>query len=76
MQITYDREANAMMILLRDPDQVGMGVAEEIRPGVIVHFDPQGEILGLELLDAAEHLGGSIPDAVAIKRLEGLANAR
>ena len=51
MKIEYDQQANAMYIRLR------AGVvaeSDEVRPGVVLDFDDQGRVLGIEMLDVSE----------------------
>ena len=51
MKIEYDQQADAMYIRLR------AGVvaeSEEVRPGVVLDFDAQGQVLGIEMLDVSK----------------------
>ena len=67
MRITYDAEADALYIELRDvPAKVG----REIADGVTVDLDAQGRIIGLEILDARERIGDAVlADSVLIEQL-------
>ena len=50
MKIEYDRQADAMYIRLK------AGVvaeSEEVRPGVVLDFDAEGKVLGIEMLDVS-----------------------
>ena len=50
MKIEYDRQADAMYIRLK------AGVvaeSEEVRPGVVLDFDAEGKVLGIEILDVS-----------------------
>jgi uncharacterized protein YuzE len=52
MKIEYDRQADAMYIRLK------AGVvaeSEEVRPGVVLDFDAEGKVLGIEILDVSLH---------------------
>lgn len=51
MKITYDAEANAVYMKLNDAE-----VAETIEneAGVIIDFDSDGRVVGLEILDARQ----------------------
>ena len=48
MKIEYDQQADAMYIRLRAGD---VAESEEVRPGVVLDFDAQGQVLGIEMLD-------------------------
>ena len=54
MRIEYDDEADALYILLKDSHPVD---ARDIGAGVVADFDEKGDIVGLEVLYAAEKLG-------------------
>ncbi|MCY3637914.1 MAG: DUF2283 domain-containing protein [Chloroflexi bacterium] len=54
MKIQYDDEVDALYILLKDSQPVD---ARDIGEGVVADFDEQGDIVGLEVLYAAEKLG-------------------
>lgn len=53
MRITYDPEADALYIALRDVPVVD---GLDIEDGVSVDLDVDGHIVGLEILDASERL--------------------
>jgi uncharacterized protein YuzE len=54
MKITYDLEADALYIALRDaPSEDSIDIEE----GVTADLDAEGHIIGLEPLDARERLG-------------------
>ena len=51
MKIEYDRQADAMYIRLK----AGIvAESEEVRPGVILDFDAEGKVLGIEMLDVSQ----------------------
>ena len=54
MKIEYDREVDALYILLRDVEPTDTADIEE---GVTVDLDRDGHIVGIEILDASERLG-------------------
>ena len=54
MKIEYDREVDALYILLRDVPPVDTADIEE---GVTVDLDADGHIVGIEILDAVDRLG-------------------
>ena len=50
MRIMYDREADALSILLADGE---VGQTKSIAPGVEVDFDFEGRVLAIEFLNAS-----------------------
>jgi len=53
VKITYDPEADALCIRLRE---VKLTDSVDIEPGVTVDLDAEGHIAGLEVLDASKRL--------------------
>ncbi|NCW78018.1 MAG: DUF2283 domain-containing protein, partial [Oxalobacteraceae bacterium] len=51
MKIEYDQQADAMYIRLRAGKVIE---SEEVRPGVVLDFDAQGQVLGIEMLDVSQ----------------------
>ncbi|MEO0564741.1 MAG: DUF2283 domain-containing protein [Chloroflexota bacterium] len=51
MKITYDAQVDVLRILLSD---VPVDESDEDRAGVIVDYDDTGNIVGIEILDAAK----------------------
>ena len=51
MKIEYDQQADAMYIRLRAGKVIER---EEVRPGVVLDFDAQGQVLGIEMLDVSQ----------------------
>lgn len=54
MKIEYDKEADALYIILRD---IPASDSKDLEEGVTVDLDDKGHIVGLEILDASERLG-------------------
>ena len=53
MKITYDPEADALYIMLRETKP---GDSVDIEEGVTVDLDREGHITGIEVLDASKRL--------------------
>jgi uncharacterized protein YuzE len=52
-QVTYDAEANAAYIRF-SPEKVQE--SEEVSAGIVLDYDAEGRIVGMEVLDARAHL--------------------
>jgi uncharacterized protein YuzE len=54
MKVVYDRRTDTLSVLLRE----GSAVAEsdEDKPGVILDYDDQGNLVSLEILDASRRV--------------------
>ena len=50
MRITYDPEADAMYIKLKEGQ---FARNEEIKEGIILDLGPEGELLGIEILEVS-----------------------
>ncbi|NIA09561.1 MAG: DUF2283 domain-containing protein [Nitrospiraceae bacterium] len=53
MRVRYDEEADALYIKLQEG---GYHESEEIKDGFILDYDIDGNIIGIEILDASSHL--------------------
>ena len=53
MKVTYDPEVDVLRILLSD---AAVEESDEGKPGVILDFDKQGNLVGLEILDASRRV--------------------
>ncbi|MBI2154051.1 MAG: DUF2283 domain-containing protein [Candidatus Rokubacteria bacterium] len=50
MRISYDKDADAMYIKLADGE---FGKNREVHEGIILDVDPDGRLLGIEILDVS-----------------------
>ncbi len=53
MKVTYDPEVDVLHILLRS---VPVEESDEDKPGVILDYDKEGNIVGIEILDASKRV--------------------
>ncbi|NBC03544.1 MAG: DUF2283 domain-containing protein [Bacteroidetes bacterium] len=51
MTIKYDKEADAMYLKFSDAE---VAESDEDKPGIIIDYDKEGKIVGIELLDASQ----------------------
>jgi uncharacterized protein YuzE len=53
VKVTYDPDVDVLRILLRD---VPIAESDEDSPGVIIDYDAEGNVVGLEILAASERV--------------------
>ncbi|KPJ74453.1 MAG: hypothetical protein AMK72_01455 [Planctomycetes bacterium SM23_25] len=66
MKITYDAEVDALSITFRETTVT----TKDLGDGIAADFDSEGELVGIEVLDAAKRVGGR--DALRQVILEGI----
>ena len=54
MKIEYDKEADALYVILRD---VPATDSKDLDEGITIDVNDDGQIVGFEILDASEKLG-------------------
>jgi uncharacterized protein YuzE len=69
MRIRYDSEVDALSIIFRDTTVTTQDLAE----GIAGEYDAQGQLVGLEILDAVKRFGD--PSTMQQIVLEGLGPA-
>jgi uncharacterized protein YuzE len=68
MKVTYDSEVDVLHVLFSNAP---IEESDEDKPGVILDYDKDGNVVGLEILDAQKRLGGL--ENVRKVELEGMA---
>ena len=53
MKVTYDPEVDALTIILSD---AAVEESDETKPGVILDYDTEGNVVGLEILNASKRV--------------------
>ena len=53
MKVTYDAEVDVLRILLSDAP---IEESDEDKPGVILDYDKDGNVVGLEILEASKRM--------------------
>jgi uncharacterized protein YuzE len=68
MKVTYDSEVDVLHVLFSNAP---IEESDEDKPGVILDYDKDGNVVGVEILDAQKRLGGR--EDVRQVELEGVA---
>lgn len=66
MKIEYDKDADALYVLLREVPVVR---SREVEEGVVIDLDGDGHIVGIEVLDASQRLSTADLVNVTIENL-------
>jgi uncharacterized protein YuzE len=53
MKVTYDQKVDVLRILFND---VPVEESDESKPGVILDYDRNGNVVGMEILDASKRV--------------------
>jgi uncharacterized protein YuzE len=62
IRTSYDPEADAMFVWL-GPEGIKCAGTEEVSPGIMLDFDSDGRVIGIEVLDVSERM--TLPKAAA-----------
>ena len=60
MNVVYDPKTDTLTVVFRD---VPVAESDEDKPGVILDYDSEGHLVGLEILDASKQ----VPDFASIQ---------
>lgn len=60
MNVVYDPKTDILTVVFRD---VLVAESDEDKPGVVLDYDSEGHLVGLELLDASKQ----VPDCASIQ---------
>jgi len=55
MRTSYDPEADAMFVWF-GPEGVKSADTEEVAPGIMLDFDSDGRVIGIEVLNVSERM--------------------
>jgi len=55
MRTSYDPEADALFVWF-GPEGVRSADTQEVAPGIMLDFDAEGRVIGIEVLDVAERM--------------------
>ena len=55
IRTSYDPEADAMFVWF-GPEGVQSVGTEEVSPGIMLDFDSEGRVIGIEVLDVSERM--------------------
>jgi len=65
MKVQYDREVDVLSIVL---SKAPVEESDEDKPGVILDYDKDGNVVGLEILNASRRMGNPMLVEYAITR--------
>lgn len=54
MKVTYDRKTDTLRVILRS--DVLVAESDDDKPGVILDYDAEGNLVSLEILDASQRV--------------------
>jgi uncharacterized protein YuzE len=65
MKVRYDPDVDVLSIILSDAP---VEESDEDKPGLILDYDKNGNVVGLEILDASKRMGNPLSVEYAIAR--------
>ena len=64
MKVDYDKQVDILSVVFSD---VPVEESDEVRPGVILDFDAEGRVVGMEILDASRRMDNPAAVEFAVK---------
>ena len=65
MKVRYDPEVDVLSIVLSDSP---VYESDEDKPGMILDYDNNGDVVSIEILDASKHMGDPMSVEYAVAR--------
>ncbi|MGD0578758.1 MAG: DUF2283 domain-containing protein [Bryobacteraceae bacterium] len=65
MKVVYDPEVDVLSVLLSDEK---IAESDEEKPGLVLDYDLSGNVVALEILDAAKKMANPMSVEYAVKR--------
>ncbi|MDQ3698470.1 MAG: DUF2283 domain-containing protein [Gemmatimonadota bacterium] len=62
MKVTYDPRSDTLTVILKE--DVRVAESDEDKPGIILDYDDEGNLLSLEILDASRRVTEAAEDRV------------
>lgn len=70
MKITFDKEADAAYIYLKEDIRDGESIKTiKVNDNIILDFDKEGKLLGIEILNASKNITKDFLSDISIKNL-------
>ena len=64
MKVDYDKQVDVLSVVFSDSL---VDESDEVRPGVILDFDANGRVVGMEILDASQRVDNPASVEFAVK---------
>lgn len=64
MKVDYDKQVDILSVVFSDAP---VEESDEVRPGVILDFDAEGRVVGMEILDASRRMDNPAMVEFAVK---------
>jgi len=68
MRVVYDRETDTLSLILSDDE---VAESDELREGIIIDFNSEGQVVAVEILDASKNIKD--PTAISYELKERIA---
>lgn len=64
MKVDYDQETDILSVLF---STVPVAESDEVRPGIVLDYDDQGNVVGMEILDASRRMENPATVELSVK---------